>query len=88
MKLTQNRFARFESKGYPDLTQDSEGPLTLILPELAEWLMKVKMGSRIVVTIARNAEDLEPNKHAPDADMLAELNRIFNSEGIDDGHED
>lgn len=81
MRITTDRWAKFESKGYPKSLQVHRGDVKTLTLALAKWLAQVQMGSRIVITITRTREELDASpQNETVADLEAELSALLDSE--------
>lgn len=87
MKADTIVWAKFESKGRPKHTEIHQLPIRQIVVRLADWLLRVYMGSHIVVTLARTEAELVASSRgqgvAGDADLIAELESLMKQEHLD-----
>lgn len=76
MKFDRQLAAKFESRGFPQATKQVEGNVPKIMAEFASWLRAATMGSRIVLTLTKDAAAL----NAEDADVAALFSEQFAEE--------
>jgi hypothetical protein len=58
MRPNTSLWLRLESVGYPELTTVTLGTVHEHVMEIAKWMLKTKLGSRIQITMARNESEL------------------------------
>lgn len=76
MKFDRQLAAKFESRGFPQATKQVEGNVPEIMAEFASWLRAATMGSRIVLTLTKDAASLS----SEDADIAAIFSEQFSEQ--------
>lgn len=85
MKMTTVLWAKFESVGYPKLTQKLQGTNTAIAKAFILWLANVKMGSQLRITMTRSESELELGRgvNMISNDILSEFEDALSVEGVE-----
>jgi hypothetical protein len=89
MKPSTLIWAKFESKGKPQDTELHNLPTREVIIKLAEWTLRVPMGSYMRITFARTQAELEqastPYGRAavePESDMMEELRLLLEQDTL------
>jgi hypothetical protein len=91
MKMSNEIHWMFESKGEPEATATGQGAPKAMIAELIQWIAGVTMHRRMVITIAKTAEELidkrtqgkanEVNEMQTDMDAL--FAQVMAQEGVE-----
>jgi hypothetical protein len=79
MKPTTEVVAKFESKGKPKHNEEFEGTIKSLALAIANWLLRVDMGHKLQITIARDKDQLNASAgrgHELDEDILNLLDQL------------